>query len=292
MGLTACSSPPSTVNETPDPTAMTTPIPTIKPVETKTPSSDAVPAGISRPGFVAETDDYTFFTDYKNIFRMDNRTGETVKIFTSSNWILSIMEYAGDLYTDGYRMDYNGGHVFIMPTSTSISLAADGFIYYNNYDGMSRKTFLHEEDEYNKWNSDNNTFNVSDTDSFNDPADIGYFEGKAYFQGNHQIYTLDKNGVKTYCWDGDYISLNDSKLVYFKDGKTYSKDLDTGNEKEIYVSEMPVMGNYIGTYKDYEYYEVDGKIIYISNNPEDSIKQGQFAFEYVGTAVISKNGYI
>lgn len=187
LSLAACSAPQGAACESSDPIAITVPTATIEPVETKTPSPDAVPAGLSKPGFVAETDEYTFFTDYKNIFRMDNRTGETVKIFTSNNWILTIMEYAGDIYADGYRMDYNGNQVFIMPTSISISFAADGFIYYNTYDGMSRKTFLHEEDEYNKWNSKNNTYNFSDTDSFNDPAGIGYFKGKAYFQENQFI---------------------------------------------------------------------------------------------------------
>lgn len=97
---------------------------------------------------------------------------------------------------------------------------------------------------------------------------------------------MDKDGVKTYCWDGEYISLNDSKLVYFREERTYSKDLDTGNEKEIYTSEMPVGGNYIGTYKNNEYYEVDGKIIFY-NNQSNTNEEGQLPFENVGTAVIS-----
>ena len=67
LSLAACSAPQEAANEPSDPADAVIPTATIEPVETKTPSPDAVPTGVSRPGFVAETDEYTFFTDYKNV---------------------------------------------------------------------------------------------------------------------------------------------------------------------------------------------------------------------------------
>ena len=42
-------------------------------------SISAVPEGFSRPGLAAEAEGYTFFTDYRSVYRMNRRNDDSIK---------------------------------------------------------------------------------------------------------------------------------------------------------------------------------------------------------------------
>jgi len=262
-------------------------------------SISAAPEGFSRPGLAAEAEGYTFFTDYRSVYRIKNQTGETIKIFNSDNDILYIFEYSGYMFV-GFsvdkilRMDYNGNNIIEMK-DMHIIFGADGYIYYDNGGGLiSRKTLFGEKDEliFDWFGETKGADDIGpDTDC------IGYHNGKVYFQKDHKIYTLTKDGDRKYYCDGDYHSMKDSILILEKDKTFYRKDVDAGNEYEIYSYKGSydydeyVNGKYLGKYKDKEYYLMDGNIFSAIISENKMIVQEKLPYRFVEYAAVS-NGWI
>ena len=256
--------------------------------KTNMPSFPAASDGVSRPAYAVEADRYTFITDFKSVYKMENKTGKTTKIFTSDDDILCIMEYLGYIFVqslaDGvYRMDYDGNNISTIKY-INIIFGADRYIYYQNGSKLKRMTASGEEDEF-----------ISDTGFESDY--IGYYNGKVYFQEKHKIFTLSKDGDKTYFCDGGLHSMRHSILILEKDKEFYRKDVETGNEckvysyKGLYDYDEYVIGEYIGKYKENEYYLMDGKILSINIDGNKIAGQETLPFKYVEYATIS-NGWI
>lgn len=253
----------------------------------------AAPDEFSQPGYAVEADGYTFFTDFKSVYRMDNKTGDTTKIFTSDDDIFCIMEYSGYLFVqfyvaNVYRMDFNGNDITQFEDMNLI-FGADGYIYYDKGGGdINRRTVSGDKDEYIfDWYSETNGAN--DIGFWSNR--IGYYKGKVYFQQNHEIFTLSKDGVKIYYCDGNFHSMKGPKIILKKEEAFYSRDVDTGYEFKVYSykgkDEDYRSGEYIGEYNNNEYYLTDGYILTSNINGDKSTQRGSLPFNYVEYAAIS-----
>ncbi len=243
--------------------------------------------GFSKPGFAAETGDYTFVTDYDKVYKINNKTNEMIEIFSSDDDdnISNILLYSEYIFIqdDGntvFITDYDG-EILGARIDISIIFIAGGYIYYENDTEIRRVQGLSYDTELiagkNEWGD-----HVAWTDY------IGYYGEKIYFQLNNDlVFTLNKDGEKRYYCDGEFITLHENKLILLKEDALYSKDLITGKERRISFAPSSehsgAYTKYIGYYADKEYYIIGGKIF--ADGKEITVKNGT-PIESVSNAVV------
>jgi hypothetical protein len=301
-GIAASTSPQSEAapsQESSDPPASTSPQSeaaatqesSVSPASTFSPAiSDENLNGYTEAGVATEVGDYLYFTDYKSVYCLNKNTGERTKIFSSEHVIYSVFQQAGYIFvgTDNsyiFRMDFDGKNVkkFL---NMSILFANDGLLYC--YDSISIACV--------DINGENKRFIVDwlrekDDIFFGGSYQIGYDNGKVYYQQAHKIYTMDNGGSREYVMDGDFVSLKDSVLIIQKNNAVFRKKLETGEENKIYSSQAAVYAQYMGSYQGKEYYQIDGYIISFSfqNN-----KAARYIFPYkdVEYATLTNTGWL